>query len=443
MKSLRVAILVTLFTTPVAFATDHIFWGGDHIRRGDVGNAAYTTMWPNAAGPVAVDTVHGRIYWGDTGVPGKIWYAPLNGGTPTQLLTTVGGEKIDDLEIDPGAQMIYWDDRTSLHIYRSSVNTPSVSALPIPVATIGDLRDIALDLRPSQKKLYWLESTRIGRANLNGTAPQILANVLPGVIYFGIALDTCADRIYAIGFDGAQPQYGAITAVDLADAGNATTVLQDPTSGSPGPIGYDPRKIVIDTYHQTLYWTAAPDGTTPFATIRSANMDGTNPHIVKQAATSSTVWSHELALELANQGCAPKGMTWAFGGVNTPTGTVRVACSNCNPTTGDTPCSTPLPMLCIRKSGAGFPLPKPLSVNNTDQNSLWSGGVIGTTAPLVPPTTLAAANAVCVQQFGSDWRVAEFHDGWGWGFQAYGGIGYPASRFWVDINDQPNGKCWH
>ncbi|HEV8238737.1 MAG TPA: hypothetical protein VGS57_05175 [Thermoanaerobaculia bacterium] len=443
MKSVRLSILIVFFGAPALTASDHLFWGGDHVRRGDVGNAgAYVTMWPNAAGPVAVDTVHGRVYWGDTGVPGKIWYAPSSGGTPVHLLTTVGNERIDDLEIDPGAQMIYWDDRANLHIYRSNVNVPSVSALPIPTATIGTLRDVALDLRPSQQKLYWLKGTRIGRANLNGTSPQMLANALPGAAYFGFALDTCADRIYVVGFEGAGPQYGAITAVDLADAGNATTVLQDPASGNPGPIGYDPRKIAIDTYHQKLYWTAAADGTTPFATIRSANVDGTNPQIEAQAAVGAT-WSHELALELANQGCAPKGMTWAFAGVNAPTGTVRVACSNCNPTTGDTPCSTPLPLLCIRKSGNGFPLPKPMGVNNSNQNSLWSGGVIGTTAPVVPPPTLVAANALCVQQFGTDWRVAEFHDGWGWGFQAYGGVGNQALRFWVDINDQSNGKCWN
>lgn len=141
--------------------------------------------------------------------------------------------------------------------------------------------------------------------------------------------------------------------------------------------------------------------------------------------------------------CA-KGMTWKFVAVNAPSGTVRVGCANsCNATQGDTQCTTSLPLLCIKKSGTGFPLPLPSTVNNSDQYYRWSGGVIATTAPLVPPATLAAANNVCSTQFGADWRVAEFHDGWGWAFQAYGGVGNPSDRFWVHINDQPNAICWH
>jgi len=38
--------------------------------------------------------------------------------------------------------------------------------------------------------------------------------------------------------------------------------------------------------------------------------------------------------------------------------------------------------------------------------------------------------------------VAEHHDGWGWHFQAYGGVGDPSKPFWADINDQPAATCW-
>jgi hypothetical protein len=94
----------------------------------------------------------------------------------------------------------------------------------------------------------------------------------------------------------------------------------------------------------------------------------------------------------------------------------------------------------------GFPLPVPASVNNTSRNNKWSGGVVGTTSATVPPATLTAvngANALCVREFGADWRVAEFHDGYGWYFQAFGGVGDPTKRFWVHIKDQPNATCWH
>jgi hypothetical protein len=137
-----------------------------------------------------------------------------------------------------------------------------------------------------------------------------------------------------------------------------------------------------------------------------------------------------------------KGMTWKFLGANTTTGTISVGCSNCNGYQGDTPCTTALPILCIKKSGAGFPLPKPASVDNSNQYYQWSGGVVGTTKPTVPPAKRSDANALCVREFGPDWRVAEHHDGWGWHFQAYGGVGNQASSFWADINDQPGATCW-
>ncbi|HKV11307.1 MAG TPA: flagellar hook-length control protein [Thermoanaerobaculia bacterium] len=148
--------------------------------------------------------------------------------------------------------------------------------------------------------------------------------------------------------------------------------------------------------------------------------------------------------QAAAAGSVRKGMTWRLRATNTTTGTAIVGCDFCDPYQGDVPCTTALPLLCIKKTGAGFPLPAPASVTqaNLGQNYRWSGGVIGTTKATVPPPTLAAADALCAQEFGAGWRVAEFHDGWGWNFQAYGSVGNPLQRFWVHINDQPGGRCW-
>ncbi len=140
-----------------------------------------------------------------------------------------------------------------------------------------------------------------------------------------------------------------------------------------------------------------------------------------------------------------KGLTWRLVSTNSPTGTVRVGCGNkeCDAYKGDTSCTAALPVLCIKKSGPGFPLPVPATVNNTSRYNKWSGGVIGTTGATVPPATLAGVNELCAKHFGTGWRIAEHHDGWGWYFQAYGGVGDPASRFWVHINDQPGALCWN
>lgn len=163
--------------------------------------------------------------------------------------------------------------------------------------------------------------------------------------------------------------------------------------------------------------------------------------VVTIAATLCAAPAQQPAL--AN-GSVRKGVTWKLRGTNATTGTVIVGCDNCDPYQGDTPCTKALPLLCIKKTGAGFPLPNPATVAsaNPDRYYRWSGGVIATTKPTVPPSTLAAANALCVQEFGAGWRVAEHHDGWGWNFQAYGGVGNPVRRFWIHIDDQPGALCW-
>ena len=146
-------------------------------------------------------------------------------------------------------------------------------------------------------------------------------------------------------------------------------------------------------------------------------------------------------------GAPPKGMTWLHHVSNAQTGTISVGCgptgpNPCNPSQGDTQCAELRPVLCIYKPPTPFPLP--IGVSNSDQYYRWSGGVVATTQPHVGMNNIAAT-AYCQAQFGSDWRVAEFHDGWAWNFQAYGGTvsapTVPSTRFWVYVNDQPGANC--
>jgi hypothetical protein len=148
-----------------------------------------------------------------------------------------------------------------------------------------------------------------------------------------------------------------------------------------------------------------------------------------------------------------KGMTWEKESVDTTYGIVRVGCgytagkggSECNPYTGDTVCTAQLPVLCFLDLG----LPKPPQLpNGSTGRPEWSGGVVATTEPVAGNTfaTIMDVNEFCRTTFGPDWRVAEHHDAWGWYLRAYGNIGSNYqdtwTRFWVDINDQPNGNCW-
>ncbi|HFC91351.1 MAG TPA: hypothetical protein ENJ51_00915 [Leucothrix mucor] len=140
-----------------------------------------------------------------------------------------------------------------------------------------------------------------------------------------------------------------------------------------------------------------------------------------------------------------KGMTWIKNSIDNVTGVVDVGCDNnsnhtnkCNPRQGDHMCSTKLPILCTKKLG----LAKPVADSKYHR---WSGNVVATTPKVAPNSlgsTLADANQYCASKFGSGWRVAEFHDGWGWHFKAYGNTGSLSKRFWVNVNDQPNANCW-
>jgi concanavalin A-like lectin/glucanase superfamily protein len=148
-----------------------------------------------------------------------------------------------------------------------------------------------------------------------------------------------------------------------------------------------------------------------------------------------------------------KGMTWRWGGVDATSGAVTVGCGPseprpCNASVGDQLCTDSLPLLCFKPNPV---LPKPKSVVETPYYYLWSGGIVATTPPVAPAaspisSSLTNANKRCEEEFGKDWRVAEFHDGaqgrGGWNFHAYGNMGDPKSRFWVHINDQPKGTCF-
>ncbi len=155
-----------------------------------------------------------------------------------------------------------------------------------------------------------------------------------------------------------------------------------------------------------------------------------------------------------------KGMTWGVYPHDPVTGTANVSCQgapaspnpnqgHCDPYVGDTPGTVRLPVLCFSKLG----MPNPVSnVSPPSDAAYWSGGVIATT-PAVSPMAMGWLNqprtlidAYCAAQFGPGWQVAEFHMGQnhGWKFGAYGNVGKPGKqRFWVHINDQPNGNIWN
>jgi hypothetical protein len=135
-----------------------------------------------------------------------------------------------------------------------------------------------------------------------------------------------------------------------------------------------------------------------------------------------------------------QGMTWAKVSHNSTFSTDTVNCAGCDAYHGETSCTTALPILCLYSDGAPNP-GLPVGTYNG-----WAHGFIYLTAPIAGTSigSLANANALCAANFGTSYRMAEFHHdtgNGGWGWQAYGNVS-TASRFWVYINDQP-ANCWN
>lgn len=112
---------------------------------------------------------------------------------------------------------------------------------------------------------------------------------------------------------------------------------------------------------------------------------------------------------------------------------------SCNPYTGDTSCERALPVLCVRKDESAAPGGFPYDFYNG-----WAEGHLAATAPVIGASLhgVEEADALCREQLGEGFRMAEHHDaGGGWGLVGWDD-GLPAgTRLWTRINDQP-GNCW-
>jgi hypothetical protein len=112
----------------------------------------------------------------------------------------------------------------------------------------------------------------------------------------------------------------------------------------------------------------------------------------------------------------------------------------CGPRQGDTACTARLPLACYR-DGTGQKPPGLAEMGLSDAN--FVGGEVRPSEPVAGArfATLAAANAFCARQFGEGWRVLRYQEGGGATVISRSRI--PAgARLWVDIPDQPRGRCW-
>ncbi len=143
---------------------------------------------------------------------------------------------------------------------------------------------------------------------------------------------------------------------------------------------------------------------------------------------------------------AGKGLTWVKHRHSQELRIDYVGCGGCNAYQGDTSCREARPILCLKVDHSPRP---PYEITGEDHAMPkeyyqgWAAGTIALTASVIGMTleSRGYADAICREQLGDGYRMAEFHDGnGGWNFWAFGNV--PSdSRFWVAIDDQP-ANCW-
>ena len=136
-----------------------------------------------------------------------------------------------------------------------------------------------------------------------------------------------------------------------------------------------------------------------------------------------------------------RGMTWTV--LDQQGGYVHVGADGwTNAYQGDTSADQSLPLLCVNVDFQ----PAPYWISFDFYNG-WVRGNVAATGPVqgYSLTSRQRADEICAQNFGWNWRMAEFHDGYygpnfeyagGWTFWGAGSLPW-GTRFWTAINDQP------
>jgi hypothetical protein len=112
----------------------------------------------------------------------------------------------------------------------------------------------------------------------------------------------------------------------------------------------------------------------------------------------------------------------------------------CGPYSGDTLCSKPLPVACFQ-DGTN---PKPAGLREASINdAAFVGGQVRPSSPVAASKfkTRSEVDSFCAREFGEGFRVLSYQEGGGGMVISRSQIA-PRTRLWIDIADQPRGRCW-
>ncbi len=180
-------------------------------------------------------------------------------------------------------------------------------------------------------------------------------------------------------------------------------------------------------------------GNIPLNCAVVSQWNGQDPTLLETELPSNCI----MAIDKPTLTCSnpnDNGMTWALRNTHA-SGAIRVGGDNrSNPSVGDTQCSTELPLLCIKMEA----LPKPNALTTPSRYHQWTGGTVQASTPVAACQLpkVQDASDYCAAEFGTGWRIAEFHDGQGHSLWAYGNLNPVPARYWTDINDKTRANCW-
>ncbi len=217
-----------------------LYWGDQSLELIGCANLdgsnPQTLLYTNFSSGLAVDAVHGKIYWSaaNSDSQGEILRANLDGSDVETVVTGAG--KPATIAIDVAGGKVYWTDYAFDVVRRANLDGTGVEDLFVVGANLNP-GGITLDLRTG--KVYWGQDVsgppyvgKIMRMNLDGSDPEDVAVNLGMVT----SLVLPAPRPGDLDDDGD---------VDLADFLNFADCMTGPNI--PAIPGCEPADLELDT----------------------------------------------------------------------------------------------------------------------------------------------------------------------------------------------------
>jgi DNA-binding beta-propeller fold protein YncE len=215
-----------------------IHWGRDpYIERGVSDSSTFDAIGfasqVGAAG-IAIDRVHGKIYWVS---PSEIKRADLDG---LHVETVVPGlSNGRSIEIDPTGERVYWSE-VGRGVRSAKLDGSDVQDLAASLTVLG----VALDT--AHGKIYWADTNtdRIERASLDGSNREPVVILTEGGLVgpSDLAVDPVAGRVF-------WAEFGLNEIRSVYFNGAVKQTLFDAADGVSSPISID-----FDPWTGMVYW---------------------------------------------------------------------------------------------------------------------------------------------------------------------------------------------